>query len=300
MRAAVKNAKEKGFSLIIVAIAVLLMGICIQYGVGFFKTETDTERERLTEIKINRLTAMLSAYVQQHERLPCPASPAGGNPANLNFGLEDISAPNATSCTGGRTEGIVPYRTLNIDVTDVKDAWGNYITYAVSPVFVDIQADSNSVYYRCRTAFWQNVTTNTNYDRFKARFCCPSNNTYGVGTDLLITGEPALPRATGNMSSPDTLATSTPPGNTSVDTWAMVLVSHGRNGHGAFLGNGTNNKLTFTGISAAEAENADGDRTFQTTQRRLVKGSNYFDDIIVFMTQSQLYARLSGGTCTIP
>lgn len=301
MRIALKTQREKGFSLIVVAVVTMLLGICLQYGVGFFKTETETERELATERKVQRVTAQIASFTQQYYRLPCPASPAAGNPTQVTFGFEDTPNPETTtSCN--RTEGIIPYRTLGIEPTEATDAWGRYMTYAISPVFADTSSDPTNVHFRCRTENWHDTLNNVNYNVLKARYCCPNGNTYAASTDIQIVGEPALVRDTlpasmnnANIEPPNTtLATESP------DAWAMVLISHGRNGHGAFLGNGTLTKHTIANFGAPEGENADGDNVFQTAQRNYVLGPNYFDDIMTYQTQSQLYAILSSGTCIMP
>lgn len=299
MRITVKNSRQKGFSLLVAAVVIMLLGACIQYGIGLFETETNADREKETVMKMKRLTAALSSYVQQHDRLPCPASPAV-SPSTIGFGAEDIAAPGSTACTSGRFEGIVPFRTLNLDEYDARDGWGNLITYAAAPYLTDTQADANMVFSRCRTNFWYDSASNKNRNRYKARFCCPPAITYDLNTDLHITGESVYVRTTINMDDPDVLVSTAPTPAQSVESRALVLVSHGRNGHGAYLGNGTSNRVNLHNPTVPESQNANGDRVFVMPQRRLIPGPNYFDDIIVNLTQSQVYAYLSSGTCTIP
>lgn len=297
--AARNRAAEKGFSLIVVAVVTLLLGIALQYGIGFFKLETETEKEVATQKKINYLVTQLAAYAQQFDRVPCPANPSSGNPTNWGFGREDTPVPNGTT-NCGLNVGIIPYRTLNIEPSDAIDSWGHYITYAISPVFADIQADGDQAYFRCRTDFWQDAANNKNHDVYKARFCCPPVNEYPPGTDLQITGEAELNRPTTDIAHVDVRSGGISTG--SADAYAIVVVSHGRNGYGAFLGNNTYNRVIISGSAYgdAEDENANRDNVFAIAPRNYIRGERHFDDIIAYRTQSQLISELNGGTCVIP
>lgn len=67
---------------------------------------------------------------------------------------------------------------------------------------------------------------------------------------------------------------------------AVVLVSHGRNGHGVYLDDGTRAKMGI--ISALESENANDDATFVSRLRNDADSDEYFDDMIAMRTGAEL------------
>jgi len=81
-----------------------------------------------------------------------------------------------------------------------------------------------------------------------------------------------------------------------------VILSHGPNGLGSFIADGTRTKYGTPPAlpTANENENADGDNTYAGGPRILTDGANYFDDIIVYRTNTALYAELNAATCTRP
>jgi len=83
-----------------------------------------------TEAKMERVQKALAAYSHRNYRIPCPADPSV-NPATAAFGNEKA----ACDATPAAQIGIVPFRALGLTEFDVRDSWGNYFTYSVSPGF---------------------------------------------------------------------------------------------------------------------------------------------------------------------
>lgn len=176
-----------------------------------------------------------------------------------------------------------------------------------------------------------------NENPLKARFCCPGPVTWAPGTDLEILDEngnpynlrPDLGPAPAAGTPQRTNALAQPGAYASIDAlvgdpfdqddpvlpvdpnfitqenivaFAIALVSHGPNGSGSFIGNGTLNQLNRPPAplpSAAEEENADGDNVFVDQPTITTTGSpNYFDDIVLWRTQFSLYNELSNATCS--
>ena len=86
---------------------------------------------------------------------------------------------------------------------------------------------------------------------------------------------------------------------TPIEAPALVLVSHGPNGKGAWLGNGTNNRATLP-ESGPELQNADGDQIFVDGPWNLKPGPAYFDDIVRWMTQDGIMAAHGALSCSYP
>jgi hypothetical protein len=86
---------------------------------------------------------------------------------------------------------------------------------------------------------------------------------------------------------------------TPIEAAALVLVSHGPNGKGSWLGNGTNKRLTLPD-SGPELQNADSDQIFVDGPWNLKPGPAYFDDIVRWMTQDGIMAAHGALSCSYP
>jgi hypothetical protein len=253
----------------------------------------------------------LASYVHRNRELPCPANPAE-DPESRDFGTQRNNCNAAAN-----TVGIVPFRTLNLDERDARDAWGRLFTYAVSPVFANPDpANDNQIYYRCLSPRWINDEDNIpgpvnplprNENAQKARFCCPPP--VRRDQDLVIldaAGNPREPAPGFTERSDDPLAygqinteTVGVP-NSSATAFAAVIVSHGNNGLGAYNGDSTAARSPTGGASATEQENADDDITYIDRTMVLEDGADYFDDVVVWRTQTSLYSELNNASCFRP
>jgi hypothetical protein len=308
MTTACNRSSERGAALLIVTSVVLILGVLTLLGSSAFKMQNDYDKERITQEKMQKIVNQLAAYAQLHDRIPCPAAPSPGDPSQITFGGEDAAGTNCN-----RRRGIVPYQTLRMNAYDVVDGWGRYITYGISEVFADITNAANMAFETCRSqSEWGFATYgNVNRNPMKARFCCPpAPAAYPNTTDLDINGLPALTRNTvpGNIGTVNTIiADNTVSNNISSEAYAIVLVSHGRNGFGAYLGNNTMNRLnsaSAASYSAAEQDNTSNtitDLTYTVQQMNYIRGTagpnRYFDDIVIALSQQQLYASLNSATC---
>ena len=317
---------ESGAALILVAVAMIFLGIFMTLGLGVFETKEQPDFVRITHENGELLIDQLASFTQEYGRLPCPASNAGAG--SSAFGLENRN--NGTGNCNSLT-GIVPFRALGLQEADVLDGWGHYFTYAASPVFTNLDhindnGPGTTVYDMCRRAnLWvsdghrtllpadgnggqgggDNSGVMRNLNPRKAKFCCPDDAApFAVpGTDLQVTGSPDFPlnrnvgADRGNIDTADGIAGVA--ANSSSEAFAVVLVSHGEDGSGAFTGNGGTLPLPAV-ASANETENADGDNTFADGARILTSGPNYFDDILFYRTNWSLFAELNSATCTRP
>lgn len=135
----VRDSSE-GFSLIEIAITLTILGIVGGLGVSYL---TNTLRQRQTQIRAltkarqERILTALASYV------------SNGNwdtQIGADFRLPYAAAPDATGDQFGREQGqegpiigvrkhlvvgIVPFKTLGLREEDVKDGHGNYFTYVV-------------------------------------------------------------------------------------------------------------------------------------------------------------------------
>jgi prepilin-type N-terminal cleavage/methylation domain-containing protein len=203
---------EKGFSLLEVSIALLIIGIMTVAAIRLYDAASKQQRLEETQRRMEVVVKALAEFVETSNRIPCPADPRVND---ASFGWEwgvteaqlrvvaqrPIGACDPVATPESR-EGLVPFQTLNIPFEMTKDGWGNYFTYAVSPVFT-LQTDKAScpgpenpdrVHEKCREAGWIIGTSAVNAP--KARFCCaqrpvgclaPTNpNNYDADQDIRI------------------------------------------------------------------------------------------------------------------
>jgi prepilin-type N-terminal cleavage/methylation domain-containing protein len=245
-------------------------------------------------------------------------------------------APIGTCTSFPAAEGILPFLTLGLKPEDARDGWGRYFTYAVSPVFAvkndqsggAATYDTGTVHERCRHPGWvQRNGSYSNKNPIKARFCCAEKAGGNVGSDLrilftdLVTTPPNLSpaRASNNNTTsppyvapygdmhaisvpPATAPLTAPPFNTQIEAPAFVLVSHGPDGLGAYLGNGTTGRNPPA--NGPELENANANRTFADgpwdTSKTPATNNKYFDDIVRWMTQDGVLAAHGALSCQYP
>ena len=148
-----KNS-EAGFILAITAIVMIAAAIffisMIALGISNLREASEVE----TEKRMDAVSRALSAYAQRHYRIPCPAEPDESN-TDQPFGTERGSGAAGLDygdCPFAEDqEGILPFRTLGLDPALARDAWGNWMTYAVNPAFtVDPDDDTLTVHAACR------------------------------------------------------------------------------------------------------------------------------------------------------
>ncbi len=117
--------RERGFSLLELAIVVLIMGLLLAGLVMPLSARVDQQRFDATRQQLNDIRVTLVAYALTNDALPCPATPASSGRAS----------PTATGCAV--QHGFVPAVTLGLtgarnDDQLLLDAWGNPIRYSVT------------------------------------------------------------------------------------------------------------------------------------------------------------------------
>ena len=124
------NQYIKGFTLIEVAIVLVIIALAIVASVAPLATQIERSRIAETKTTISDVIEALYGHAAAFGRLPCPAMPAT---APADYGVE--RPIGGGQCT--RYSGFVPGRTLGIqgaynDDGLLLDAWGNPIRYTVS------------------------------------------------------------------------------------------------------------------------------------------------------------------------
>lgn len=327
-----KNS-QGGFTFAEMAVAVGILGVMLAAALVAVSSMLSKRAEISTLKRMETIANALSIYAQHNMRLPCPADPAGGGPEP--FGAEWGSGPNGTNygnCTAvaGRREGILPYFTLGIPAKYIRDEWGNFFTYRVSPsAAYDPMTNFGPIQLGlwCQTEpVWHDGTRLINPP--KSTFCCGTFGAAGPGntgpvTDIILTGPHnaiLMPQrqVNGMGGHDDDYDVSGASGPTIValqDRFfplypAYILVSHGQNGFGAFNGLG-NARIPGAPALGPELENSNGDNVFFVTDRLSVAspsatggGPDLFrrnlDDIVFWQSQAQVMSRLGETSCARP
>lgn len=337
----------RGFTLIELAVVITVVGLLSAAAIGFAIPTIKTARVLETQNKITGIQTALRSYAMTNYRLPCPANPdrtpAGNSaPNDPPWGFERGSGPDGDVVPNNcgslpNTAGIVPFSTLGLSEEDVKDGWGNMISYHVSSAFTQNPTiTSLEVFASCRTADWmyddaENITLPgmvRNRAPQKARFCCPGRD-FAPDTDWVVVNENdtyVLTPSGTNVATPPASATSRSTNNalyrTNVDTpypdplvnytitiannekatgIAYVLISHGAEGGLAF------NPATGTRYAATDNaanwdnQNDSTDRVlYDVRGQRIAPGAALAsDDIVVWETQDMMMASV-GQSCVFP
>ena len=84
------------------------------------------------------------------------------------------------------------------------------------------------------------------------------------------------------------------------DLPAYVLISHGSNGAGAFIGNNTLNRNANDGGVSETINATANNQTVYDLEHDSSNDNTYYDDIVSWQTQSNLMARLRRDSCAVP
>ncbi len=306
---------EQGTIFIVVVAVIMLMSAIMLLGTGAFRMTDDHDRVRETQKRQEFLIHELSAYAQRENALPCPADP-GIDPQTHEFGL------SRKSCGLDTATGLVPFRTLNLSEHDARDGWGRFMTYKISPVMANLDKGTK-IFMRCRRFPWFEGNSGdhpSNVYPAKARFCCPPDDgMFPPASDLQIfdsvddiAGGKVLDKV-GRKDDQSTYADIDTPLNIGAqgalapvpadagneELFAVAVISHGRNGIGSYLGNGT--PLQLAGSAGRDEEINFGNNGHVIIHAaNPAPGPDYFDDIVIWRTQISLMGELNSATCYAP
>lgn len=307
---------EQGSVFLVVVAAIMLMAVLIGLGFGGFRLLDNDDRVQKTSTRQEFLIRELSAWVQRMNILPCPADPAV-DPTSREFGFA------RKSCDATTADGIVPFRTLNLSEHDARDGWGRFMTYRISPVMANT-GTGTSIFMRCRRFPWFEGDPLPHARQFnvypqKARFCCPPmDGGFLPATDLqMFVSAADIPGGLpidkigrkGDLAyyddidrppniGPQGSLAPVPPEAGNEELFAVAIISHGKNGIGSYLANGSGKRLSGS-VGPDEQANIDAGEAV-SRPINATSGPNYFDDIVVWRTQVSLMGELNGASCYAP
>lgn len=124
------RAMTRGFTLIEMAIVLVVIGIMLSGGLVAIRPIIDNTKNTDTRARMERIESALQIHVIRFGCLPCPAAVAGDGTADVVGG----AAGCGTSCTSDR--GVVPWQTLGLSRIEGSDAFGTRFTYEVTPALI--------------------------------------------------------------------------------------------------------------------------------------------------------------------
>lgn len=277
MRTSLQSAMSRGFTLVEVAVVLLVISVLIAMAAAITRGVTAAQKRSLTATRMAMVDAAILQFVTTQRRLPCPAD---GTLASTHgdAGIEDPARNPTNGCPVAQTNGVVPWRALALTELEITDGWDRRMTYRVFPA---LAANSGMDMTWCDPAGTgaaqganqacnvNSIAPGTACSSAATAFCTPPNGFLAnkgllvrnlIGTALM---DPAANPHTGA---------------------AYVVISHGESGGGGYLSSGVLGGSTVVD-GTEEARNyanvayAAGNH-FVDDSIADVSGAGHFDDIV--------------------
>lgn len=249
--------KQNGFSLVELSVVLSVIGVVMGGALTLATKKTEAEKLKDTENKIAIIEEAMNVYLTENQRLPCPAQGALAF-SNSNFGKAGAASESANtgSCasadfsSAGVFAGVVPVKTLNLPDSVMIDGWGRRISYVIDARFAN------------------SITTNSDCDGDSA-----------AGADHLVCFKY---RTNGSIIIKDAS------GNPRTSTAVYALISHGKNGKGAWNYAGSATRVVAS-VDTDEQDNAGNDLGGSFNSAFVQKEeTGTFDDVVSYRNKWQI------------
>jgi prepilin-type N-terminal cleavage/methylation domain-containing protein len=274
---AVRRSSSAGFTLIEIAIVLVVVGLIASTALSFAGGVRDRNSLFATKVKMQEAERALLGFVIANGCLPCPANPTA------TTGIQDHPQGAAAACDAGasacnRNVGALPWVTLGLSEEEGADGWARRFTYAIPTLFHSTSACTpTQTLTRCNSTFPD----------------VPDNNELVI-EDLagtVIAGGNAGAAATQNKN------------------FAYVLLSHGQDGSfgrsaftSALMADRYGQAAGAPGLG--QHENSGDDATtplqFATGTINTTGDTAYFDDVVVYRGSTALIISCGSGSCGNP
>lgn len=122
-----RRVAEAGFSLVELAIAVVIIGIMMTMGLAAMNAARTNQAYSTTIQKEATIKQALINYLRSNSRLPCPDTDF-----TAPDGKENRATAGDTTTACSAQFGIVPYVTLGLPRDAAQDGWSDFFSYQVS------------------------------------------------------------------------------------------------------------------------------------------------------------------------
>lgn len=266
--------KNRGFSLVELAIVVMIIGIMMIPLLNLYKASSSGANIRETEKNLQLTSEALVEFAGNNERYPCPASLTIA-PGQPNYGVPDCRDGNGYSgytqptTPGDCFAGICRVLGRDVDGDGIQDTvLVGAVPYNIlntssagsPPAIPPSQANSEFLAERNTYDAWGRKLT---YSVTESLTRLATYNPYGGGISVVDENGLSLLELPGTVH--------------------FVLVSHGDDGRGAYTRNGTL-------VGNCTPTNADGPNcahnsgTYVSALRSLNTGFDYYDDMVRYIS----------------
>lgn len=242
---------QSGFTLTELAIVLFIIALLIGGLLIPLTAQQDIRATTESQANLTNIRDALLGFAIANGRLPCPA-PASTPTGTAGAGLEaTIGSGSTLACT--TVAGVLPWSTLGLNETD---SWNNRYSYRVTLEFA-------------RGATGQTSFTGTS--------CPPPSNPQYAAFALCSLGDMTVISAAG--------------GSTVSSNVPAIVISHGKNGNGAFTSAGTQ---LATGGDVDEIDNqlTGGGTTTANTTFVSKTPTPTFDDMVIWISLPVLLNRM--------
>jgi prepilin-type N-terminal cleavage/methylation domain-containing protein len=264
--------ESKGFSLVELAVALAIIALLIAGALIPLSTQMDVRNVADTQRSMESIRDAITGFAQANGRLPCPANGTiAAGAAGAGTEMLSGASPN-TTCTNAF--GVTPWATLGVPEVD---GWGRRFSYWVSPIFAD----------GLGVGTYNNTFPSAQNPACTAPIPTPTQSSFALCS---------LGSFTVNTRNESTHAA-----NAAGLALPAVIISHGKNGFGAFTPGGLTLSAPVGADEIANATHTAAATTFfsRTPTQSASPCSDAagpafceFDDIVVMITSNVLIARM--------
>jgi prepilin-type N-terminal cleavage/methylation domain-containing protein len=265
--------RSKGFTLVELAMALFIIALLLAGALIPLSTQIDVRNTAETQRNLDSIREAIFGFAQANGRLPCPAD--GTKPAGAAGAGTEVLSGTSPNTTCPNLYGVVPWTTLGVPETD---SWGRRFSYQVTAIFADGTGPPTATV----------------------------NNAFPANQNPTCTPVPSPAQSSFALCSMGSLTVNTRSESTHVATalglaLPAVIISHGKNGAGAYTPGGVTLAAPSGADEIANAAHANATTTFfSRVQTPAASGCNdagagsfcEFDDIVVMISSNVLVSRM--------
>ena len=282
---------SSGFSLLELAMALVMLGIFLVMFQGVFKQLFIVDH-RLIQIEKNRiLQGSIETYLSVNSRLPCPDTDDDGR--------EDFDSSSSNVCDADH--GGLPFDDFGVEQ---HDAWGNPYFYQVLP-----SADDTGLRHLCtpNTVYASSGPIETTYAASGNLFvhcsttnelacsntgACPDSGSWNTNAELTVANAPFFSLFTPYATSSNDIELfqevgydySAGTGTTAAEQVIALVVSYGANGDEAYFYD-SSQQVCPSSLPDIEKANCDADSDYQFVKTQTGLNRDYL--IPITLTQAK-------------